>query len=217
MSEDILGGFTYTKWLSLEEGDHRITNFKEYEASKLVKTIEYAGKKLELKEGEIKELQSITGKLYDLLSPSGKWRDHLINSSNSQIQSLKDYIDDLKVITRALARGENPSQYKSSFNLVNSYIEDARHRRAFYVALGRYLNYLGEPDPELVVERKMITPLQAVDRFVQESTVEANIAHFETVIKSIISHLKELDDIRGVKLKNEILDGLPIYPIQTEE
>ena len=214
LSEDILGGLTYSKWSSLED---QISKFKGHEASKLAKTIEYAGKTHSLAKKETGDIQSITGKLYNLLSPSGKWRDHLINSSNSQTQTLEDYIDDLKVITRALARGENPSQYKSSFNLVNTYVEDARHRRAFYVALGRYLNYLGEPDTELIVEGKMITPLQAVDGFVQKPTIAANIANFERVIKSVISHLKELDDIRGVELKNEILDGLPIYPIQSEK
>lgn len=196
---DVLRGLTFTEWSSLESAIIQIQDTAKQ--TKLAGVLEDDASKLKNVIDAIQNLSS-------LLEEDGRWKNHLLMHEDTAIADLSFYEESLKVITRALARGEAPAQYDEKLARVKAFLDEAKKRRSFYVALGEFLGYLesSNGDYQFPGSSDRLAPLEVLTRLSEMADADITDEHRElgkSVMKSIRSKLTSL---KG--LSNQTLDDI---------
>ena len=206
LPEDIFGKLKYNDWVDNIDEKSDFNDLSSYTDNIKIK---YKGSSRDLIKEEINNILTTSKKLYLLLGDSEQWRKDLIEGDPNKVEELENYIEDLKTITRALARGGNPSTYKSSIKIVEAHLEEAQKWRTFYTTLASYLHYLSKK--QFTIGSNDVNALAVVQSLNTTPSTET-----QKVLQEMVNYLIKIEAARGPALEGQILDGKPIDVLEPD-
>lgn len=221
MPSDALGGLTYATWESVGNELSQLNKGDPHDPADLgergtIKNVLYKEDAEKEKKDFDTALNSIEA-LHELLKVDGAWRGHLLDHAGTKVDDLQLHHKQLSRITKSLAGGSEPSQYRSTVNLIDLHLIVAEQRSGFYKALGRLLVYLNTPDLRYKDDaapnapRKPLLVLEQIANTDEGDLTPQQKDVARQVINEMKTKVKELGELRGEELRGTILADYDLF------